>query len=124
MEDISFENRAGAFYHWFKEWYKPLHSKVNILISIPNEIQPYIVGDILILDLFEKIDQSIDAKIYLQQIIDKAKEFKLTIYLFPSPRHKYITSEEHKNKINMDYVIGYFEKFGFELSENKQFMKL
>ena len=87
-----------TFYEWYKDWYKPLYAKMNVMISIPNEISglkpiPFEEKEVVILDLFEKIDQSIDAKPYLQEIVDKAKECGLTIYLYPNPRHKYITSE-------------------------------
>ena len=112
------------FYRWFIDWYKTILNEVTIMISFPNELQPFKEDNVIILSLFEKIDQSINAKIYLQQIIDKAKEYSLTIYLEASPRHKNIESIEHKNKITKDYLINYFSNFGFKITSNKNFMKL
>jgi hypothetical protein len=62
---------------------------------------------VVILDVFEKIDQSVDAKLYLQEIVQKADEYGVVIYLEPKPIHK----------------VEYYEKFGFEFTPNKLFMK-
>jgi hypothetical protein len=74
--------------------------------------------------VFEKIDQSIDAKSYLNEIIEKADKYEVTIYLEPTPRYKYFQGNlEKKNKITREYLIDYYEKFGFQLTPNKKFMK-
>lgn len=117
-----------SFYSWFCEWYKGVCDKMNIMISLPNEISglksiPQKEENAVILDLFEKIDQSTDAKPYLKKIIDKADEYGVTIYLLPEPRHKYIKDEAHKRKITRKYLIDYYSRFGFELIPNNEFMK-
>jgi len=46
------------------------------------------------------------------------------IYLEPKPIHKHFQDNlEKKEKISKDYLVGYYEKFGFELTPNKLFMK-
>jgi hypothetical protein len=101
------EVNSNSFMKWFIQWYKPISKKVNIAFSLSNHLQPFKEKNAVILDVFEKIDQSIDAKPYLQEIVAKADEYEVVIYLEPKPRHK----------------VGYFEKFGFELTPNKLFMK-
>jgi len=113
-----------SFYEWYMGWYNTILDEMNIMISLPNELQPIKEDNVVILELFEKIDQSIDAKPYLQQIVEKAKECGVTIYLMPTPRYKYISSEEHRSKITRDYLIDYYSKFGFQMTTDKQYMRL
>jgi hypothetical protein len=101
------EVNSNSFMKWFVQWYKPISNKVNIAFSFSNHLQPFKEKSVIILDVFEKIDQNIDAKPYLQEIVKKADEYGVVIYLEPKPRHK----------------VGYYEKFGFELTPNKLFMK-
>jgi hypothetical protein len=101
------EVNSNSFMKWFVQWYKPISNKVNIAFSFSNHLQPFKEKSVVILDVFEKIDQSVDAKPYLQEIIAKADEYGVVIYLEPKPRHK----------------VGYYENFGFELTPNKLFMK-
>jgi hypothetical protein len=101
------EVNSNSFMKWFVQWYKPISNKVNIAFSFSNHLQPFKEKNVVILDTFEKIDQSVDAKPYLQEIISKADEYGVVIYLEPKPRHK----------------VGYYENFGFELTPNKLFMK-
>ena len=130
-KDVLAYNGGGAlksFYDWYVDWYKSVSDKINIIISLPNEISglksvPYKEDNVVILDLFEKTDNVIDAKPYLKKIIDKADEYGVTIYLFPEARHKYITDEAYKKKITRNYLIDYYKKFGFELTSDKEFMK-
>lgn len=130
QDDDLMENggQVGSFLSWFNNWYKGIKDEMNIMISVPNEISglkliPIKEKNVVILDLFEKIDQSIDAKPYLRELLNKADEYSITIYLFPEPRYKYIKDIEHRNKITRDYIIKYYRSFGFELTANKEFMK-
>jgi hypothetical protein len=109
---------------WYIDWYKNISDKMNITLSLPNLLAPFKEKNVVIMDLFEKIDQNIDAKIYLQKIINKADEYKVTIYLEPMPRYKYFLKNiEKRKKISKEYLIEYYEKFGFKLTPNAQFMK-
>jgi hypothetical protein len=121
-------NKTKEFFNWFIEWVKPKLTDISIFISVPNELQPIKENDIdvydaIILDIFEKINQKLDAKIYLQEILDKADEFSLKIYLKPIPRYKYIKSKKHKSKITQEYLINYYKNFGFEISENEYLVR-
>jgi hypothetical protein len=75
-----------SFFTWFHQWYKGISDKMNIMISLPNEISaiPY-QENVVILDLFEKTDQNVQAKTYLKKIIDKADEYGVTIYYDTDP---------------------------------------
>jgi predicted SprT family Zn-dependent metalloprotease len=118
------EVNSNSFMKWFVQWYKPISNKVNIAFSFPNHLQPFKEKNIAILDVFEKTDQKIDAKPYLQEIVQKADEYGVVIYLEPKLRHKHFQDNlEKKEKISKDYLVGYYEKFGFELTPNKLFMK-
>jgi hypothetical protein len=105
------------FYDWFINWYKDgkIYEKMNIFISIPNELTKIDTkSNSVILDLFEKIDQNIDAKTYLKQITNKADEFGVTIDLEAIPRYKHITDSEKKKKITKEYLQSYYSKFSFK----------
>ena len=104
------------FMKWFVDWSKSVNKYVYVSISIPNEFSSPIKddkGEIVILDVIEKKGDT-DAKKYLNEILKKADEFGVSIYLQPIPRTHNLKSEEHKNKITKDYLIKYYEKFGFE----------
>jgi hypothetical protein len=90
---------------------------MNIFISIPNELTNIDTkADSVILDLFEKIDQNIDSKKYMEEITSKADEFGVSIYLEAIPRYNNILdNESKKSKITTPYLIDYFSKFGFKL---------
>lgn len=118
------ENGSVEFIKWYVDWYKNINRKMNILFSLPSVIAPFNEKNVVILDVFEKIDQNIDAKSYLNEIIEKADKYEVTIYLEPKPRHKYFQdNSQKKNKITREYLIDYYEKFGFQLTPNKKFMK-
>jgi hypothetical protein len=107
------------FFAWFSNWYKDgkIYENMNIFISIPNELTNIDTkADSVILDLFEKIDQNIDAKKYMEEITSKADEFGVSIYLEAIPRYNNILdNESKKSKITTPYLIDYFSKFGFKL---------
>jgi predicted N-acetyltransferase YhbS len=117
-----------SFYTWFCNWYKGVCDKIDIIISLPNEISglksiPYKEDNVVVLDMFRKIDQNIDAKPYLQTILDKADEYGITIYLLPDANYKYIDDVQYRKKITTKYLIDYYRRFGFELTPDKEFMK-
>lgn len=123
-EGGSTENGAQKFIKWYINWFKGISNKMNIYFSLPNPITPFKEKNVVIMDLFEKIDQEIDSKQYLKEVINKADEYGVTIYLEPTPRHKYFLNDaEKRNKISKDYLISYYNNFSFELTPNKQFMK-
>ena len=106
----------SEFMKWFVDWSKSVNENVYVSISIPNEFSSPIKdgkGKIVILDVIEKKGDS-DAKKYMNEILEKADEFGVSIYLEPIPRTHNLKSEEHKNKITKDYLIKYYQKFGFE----------
>ena len=126
--DIRFRDggqiNSSPFMEWYSQWYEGISDKMNILFSFPSEIVPFKEKNVVILDVFEKIDQNINAKPYLNEITTKADEYGVTIYLEPTPRNKHFEDNlEKKNKITKGYLIKYYEKFGFQLTPNKQFMK-
>jgi GNAT superfamily N-acetyltransferase len=124
--DVDKYNNGGSLklMKWYIDWYKGISDKMNITLSLPNVLSPFKENNVVIMDLFEKIDQTIDAKIYLQEIINKADEYKVTLYLEPIPRYKYFLDDAEKiRRISKEYLISYYEKFGFELTNNGQFMK-
>jgi hypothetical protein len=104
------------FMKWYVEWLKDVKEYVNVFISIPNELSSPIQdgkGKIVILDVIEKKGDA-DAKKYMNQILEKADELGVSIYLQPIPRVYNLKSEEHKKKITKDYLINYYEKLGFK----------
>jgi hypothetical protein len=118
------EVNSNSFMKWYIEWYKGISDKMFIAISLPTIVTPFKEKNVVILDVFEKKDQSIDAKPYLIKIVQKADEYGVVIYLEPNPRHKYFQDNlEKKNKITKEYLIDYYQIFDFELTPNKQFMK-
>jgi GNAT superfamily N-acetyltransferase len=122
--DTEFNNGSLKLMKWYIDWYKGISDKMNITLSLPNLLSPFKENNVVIMDLFEKIDQTIDAKKYLQEIINKADEYKVTLYLEPIPRYKYFLDDAEKiRRISKEYLISYYEKFGFELTPNRQFMK-
>ena len=106
--------QVKSFYQWYIDWYKGIKNDITIMISLPNELRPFAEENVVILDKFKKDNASVKAYKYMQKIVDKADEFKVTIYLEPKPIGDTKTKWE---------LIDYYRKFGFELTENKEFMK-
>lgn len=106
---------AKEFYEWFLGWYKEVCNEVTVMISVPNEIQPYIQNDIIFLDLFKATSDFVITEPYLKQILDKADEFGLTIYFDVEPKYN--------TKNTKQIFIFWYNQFGFELIENGVFMK-
>jgi hypothetical protein len=118
------------FFAWYIDWHKPISSKINVMFSVPNELHVQellsLISEekVIVLELFEKIDQTIDAKPYMQQICDKADELGITIYLEPNPRYKYFKENiVKKQKISKQYLTEYYANFGFEITSDIRFMK-
>jgi len=104
------------FMKWYADWSKDVDKYVHVSISIPNMYSSPVKDDsgkIVFLDVIEKKGDA-DAKKYMDQILKKADEFGVSIYLEPIPRTHNLKSEEHKKKITKDYLIKYYQKFGFE----------
>jgi len=115
---------SKKFMQWYIDWYKGISNLMNITFSLPNQLLPFKENNVVILDLFEKKKQDIDAKKYLYEIVKKANELGVVIYLEPKPSHKYFfTNEAKKKKITKEYLIDYYTNFGFEVTQNKKFMK-
>jgi hypothetical protein len=72
----------------------------------------------VILDLFEKRYESVDGKEKLKELLELADKNEIDVYLEPIPRHNKIKDEAKKEKITREYLISYYEKFGFELLPN------
>jgi len=92
----------------FMDWYKKdVHEKMNIYITINSEM--------VTIDLFEKIDQEIDAKPYLKYVCDLADKYNIDLFLEPVPRYKFfLKNTEKRKKISKEYLIEYYKKFGFK----------
>lgn len=114
---------STKFMKWWLEWYKPITDKMSIYISFPIDSTQFAESNVVILDLFEKIDQEIDAKPYLNDIVKKADEYGTTIYLNPTPRYKQFSKNSSKGrKVTKSYLIEYYKRFGFKLTDG-DFMK-
>lgn len=108
------------FCAWFSKWYvdNGIYKKINISFSLPS---PYMLptldlpmDKLVFLDVVDKIDQNIKVEPYLKEILDKAHEYGLTIFLDAIPRYNHILDNEtKKSKITSTYLIDYFSKFGF-----------
>ena len=124
FEDGGSLNKGNyAFMNWFVKWYKPIANDINIAFSLPNELQPFLEQDVVILDIFEKINQDVDAKPFLKEITQKADEYGVTIYLEPTPRYNYFQNNiEKRKKISREYLISYYERFGFQLTPDGKFL--
>jgi hypothetical protein len=104
------------FMKWFVDWSKGVNKYVYVSITKPNEFSSPVKDDsgkIVILDVIEKKGDA-DAKKYLNEILKKADELGVSIYLQPIPRTHNLKSQEHKDKITKDYLVKYYQKFGFE----------
>ena len=114
---------STKFMKWWLEWYKPISDKMSIYISFPIDSTEFAENNVVILNLFEKIDQEIDAKPYLNEIVKKADEYGTTIYLNPTPRYKQFAKDSSKGrKVTKSYLIEYYKRFGFKLTDG-DFMK-
>jgi len=103
-----------SFYDWYTDWYKRNKNEITIMISLPNELQPYKENNVVIINEFKKERESVKAYTYLQQMLNKSDEFGITIYLEPTPIGNVKTKSE---------LIDYYKKFGFEVTPNKEFIK-
>jgi hypothetical protein len=108
------------FYKEYQDWYKGgVSDKMTIMVSVPNAFSKMSSEDNhVILDLFEKRDESVDGKEKLKELLELADKNEIDVYLEPIPRHNKIKDEAKKEKITREYLISYYEKFGFELLPN------
>jgi hypothetical protein len=108
------------FYKEYQDWYKGgVSDKMNIIVSIPNAFSKMSSEDNhVILDVFEKRDENVDGKEKLKELLELADKNEIDVYLEPIPRHNHIKDSSKKEKITREYLISYYEKFGFELLPN------
>jgi len=108
------------FYKEYQDWYKnEVSDKMTIMISVPNAFSKMSSEDNhVILDVFEKTDESVNAKEKLKELLELADKNGIDIYLEPIPRHNKIKDEAKKEKITREYLISYYKMFGFELLPN------
>jgi len=108
------------FYKEYQDWYKNgVSDKMTIMVSVPNEFSKMSSEDNhVILDVFEKRDESVDGKEKLKELLELANKNEIDVYLEPIPRHNHIKDSSKKEKITREYLISYYEKFGFELLPN------
>jgi hypothetical protein len=111
------ENLTESFIPQYLAWYYGKISKdMNIFLSIPNKYSklPNLKENAIYLNLFEKINQDIDAKPYMVELLAIADDNKINLYLEPIPRYKYIKDKAKKDKITIKYLEAYYENFGFK----------
>ena len=109
------------FYKWYLNWFKgPVSHDMSIMFSLPSEFTRISKDshDQIFLNVFEKNHEKVDAKKYLQELIDAADKFGVTMHLEPIPRTHKLKSQEHKDKITKDYLKSYYNKFGFNENEH------
>jgi hypothetical protein len=108
------------FYKQYQDWYKNgISDKMTIMVSVPNAFSKMSSEDNhVILDVFEKRDESVDGKEKLKELLELADKNGIDVYLEPIPRHNNIKVSSKKEKITREYLISYYEKFGFELLPN------
>jgi hypothetical protein len=108
------------FYKEYQDWYKNgVSDKMTIMVSVPNAFSKMSSADNhVILDVFEKRNESVDGKEKLKELLELADKNGIDVYLEPIPRHNHIKDSSKKEKITREYLISYYEKFGFELLPN------
>ena len=108
------------FFSEYQDWYKNgVSDKMTIMITIPNAFSKMSSGDNdVILDVFEKTDESVNGKEKLKELLQLADKNKIDVYLEPIPRYNKIKDEAKKKKITREYLISYYKKFDFELLPN------
>lgn len=111
-----------TFMKWVIEYNVNNKDEILAFFSLPSKyINPSLVSENnnnVILDVFEKQKDNIDAKKHFQKMLDKVDELGVTIYLEPIPRVHKLKSEKHKQKITKDYLIKYYNNFGFTKDKN------
>ena len=107
--------KVTLFYKWYIEWYKTILNEMTIMISLPNELQPFKEDNVVILELFKPMSDFVISEPYLKEILEKADEFGITIYLDPEPRYS--------TRNPRSFFISWYKQFGFDLTQNKVFMK-
>ena len=104
-----------SFYKWYIDWYKTILDEMTIMISLPNELQPFKEDNVVILELFKPTSDFVVSEPYLNAILQKADEFGIIIYLDPEPRYP--------TKNTKSVYVWYYKEHGFVDTPNQQFMK-
>lgn len=105
------------FMEQYASWYKGITNDMNVFLSLPNELNSGLFklgNNPVYIDLFEKKNQDIDAKQYMNELLEMADANGVSLYLEPIPRYKYITDDGKKEKITRQYLMKYFSDFGFK----------
>jgi hypothetical protein len=72
----------SKFYKWFIDWYKTKLDEVTIMISLPNELTPFKTDEnSVILEVLRVENKDTNSKQYLKELLDKADEYGVKIYL-------------------------------------------
>jgi hypothetical protein len=108
------------FYKEYLDWYiNGVCDKMTIMVSVPNALSKMSGGDNdVILDVFEKKDENVNAKEKMKELLEIVDRNGLDIYLEPIPRLYNIKDKAKRDKITREYLIKYYENFGFELLSN------
>jgi len=110
------------FMKWFIEWRNQVAPEMSIYIHLPTILTDYEEGDdIVYLTEFKKRYLSIDAKPYLQKILDKADYYGVSIYLEPVPIIEGLPKKK-KEKITVQYLTEYYKRFGFDKIDGSNYM--
>ena len=104
-----------SFYKWYVDWYKTILNKMTIMISLPNELQPFKEDNVVILEVFKATSDFVDSEPYLKVMLEKADELGIIIYHDPEPKYD-------KKNTRLLYLWLY-EQYGFELTTNNKFLK-
>lgn len=125
--DIRYETGGGieesdvkGFYNWYIEWYKGVMDDITIMFSISNELSLPEFQDegSVILEVFSKKKENVEAKKYLSEIVAKLDEYNVKIYLDPTPTYNVVISRQ----VDKNYLIQYYKKFDFKLINEKNRM--
>jgi hypothetical protein len=122
MESKDKMEKGGVtqFYKEYLDWYKDgVFNEMTIMVSVPNSFSKMSGGENdVILDVFEKKDESVNAKDKMKELLEIVDRNGLDIYLEPIPRLYNIKDKSKREKITKEYLIKYYENFGFELLPN------
>lgn len=103
------------FYEWYVKWYKGILNDMTIMISLPNELQPFREKNVVILELFKPTSDFVDTEPYLKEMLEKADELGIIIYHDPEPKYN--------QKNTRLFYLWLYKQYGFELTQNHVFMK-
>jgi len=107
--------KVKSFYKWYIDWYKTILNDMTIIISLPNELLPFKEDNVIIIELFKPTSDFVVTEPYLKEILEKADELGITIYIDPEPKYP--------TKNTKSVYVWFYKQFDFELTENQVYMK-